>query len=160
MEAKMRFIKKQLLVVAALSDHWWVSNRNTDRGRVSPTAIAVHKERQDYLGQQTTADNEDATTHTARPNTVAKHSKEGKAAVGPSVALPQDLLYDRRSRYWDQRVLRRLERMDEDDNDADAKDSKADKDDGDDEDFSIDKDKEDELERRREYWSKRLDDDW
>ena len=74
--------------------------------------------------------------------------------------LPQDLLYDKRSQYWDKRVLRRLESLDEDENDAEAKDSKADKDDGDDEDYSIDKDKEDELERRREYWSRRLDKDW
>jgi hypothetical protein len=147
----MRFIKKQLslwrivliIVVSALAI--------PIVARVSTTAIAVHKERQDYLDQQTTADNEDADD---------THSKDSKAAVGEGVALPQDLLYDRRSRYWDQRVLRRLESMDEDDNDADAKDSKADKDDGDDEDFSIDQDKEDELVRRREYWSKRLDDEW
>lgn len=147
----MRLIKKQLslwrivliIVVSALAI--------PIVARVSTTAIAVHKERQDYLDQQTTADNEVADD---------THSKDSKAAVGEGVALPQDLLYDRRSRYWDQRVLRRLESMDEDDNDADSKDSKADKDDGDDEDYSIDKDKEDELERRREYWRKRLDDEW
>ena len=152
----MRFIKKQLSLWRVVLIIGGSAIAIPIAARVSPTAIAVHKERQDYLDQQTTADNEAADdTHSK-----AKHSKESKAAVGPSVALPQDLLYDKRSRYWDQRVLRRLERMDEDDNDADAKDSKADKDDGDDEDYSIDKDKEDELERRREYWARRLDDDW
>jgi len=131
--------------------------------RVSPTAIAVHDERQDYLAQPTTADNEDA-NHTDA--TDATHSKDSSAAVGEGVMLPQDLLYDRRSRYWDQRVLRRLESLDEDDNKADAKDSKAKKDDKadkdveDDEDFSLDNDKEEELRRRRDYWSRRLDDDW
>ena len=53
-----------------------------------------------------------------------------------------------------------LDEQTKEDNDADAKDSKADKDAGDDEDFSIDEDKQDELERRREYWSRRLDKDW
>ena len=152
----MRFIKKQLSLWRVVLIIGGSAIAIPIAARVSPTAIAVYQERQEHLDQQTTADNEDADdTHSK-----AKHSKESKAAVGPSVALPQDLLYDKRSRYWDQRVLRRLERMDEDDNDADAKDSKADKDDGDDEDYSIDKDKKDELERRREYWSKRLDDDW
>ena len=152
----MRFIKKQFSLWRVVLIIGGSAIAISIAAGVSPTAIAVHKERQDYLDQQTTADNEDADdTHSK-----AKHSKESKAAVGPSVALPQDLLYDKRSRYWDQRVLRRLERMDEDDNYADAKDSKADKDDGDDEDYSIDKDKEDELIRRREYWSKRLDDEW
>jgi hypothetical protein len=152
----MRFIKKQLSLWRVVLIIGGSAIAIPIAARVSPTAIAVHKERQDYLDQQTTADNEDADD----PHSKAKHCKESKAAVGPSGALPQDLLYDRRSRYWDQRVLRRLESLDEDDNDADAKDSKADKDDGDDEDFSIDKDKEEELERRREYWRKRLDDDW
>src|SRR5687768_17613014 len=128
--------------------------------RVSPTAIAVHKERQDYLGQQTTADNEDAN------DIDATHSKDSSAAAGEGVALLQDLLYDRRSQYWDQRVLRRLEGRDEyleeqtkDDNDADAKDSKADKDNkGGEDDWVVERDEE--IDRRREYWSKRLDDDW
>ena len=125
--------------------------------RVSPTAIAVHKERQDYLAQQTTADNEDADD---------KHSKDSKAAVGEGVALLQDLLYDRRSQYWDKRVLRRLESREEyldeqtkDDNDADAKDSKADKDDGGDEDDWVAQEDE-EIDRRREYWQQRLDKEW
>jgi hypothetical protein len=139
--------------------------------RVSSTAKAVIKERQDYLNLQNAPDNEDA----GHKHSKAKHSKENKAAVGLSVALPQDILYDRRSQYWDQRVLRRLERNDEyldeqtlDDNeDADtksSKDSKAAKDknskaDADDEDFADD-DVDKELERRREYWRKRLDRDW
>ncbi len=153
----MRFIKRQLslwrvvLIIGASAIAIPIA------ARVSPTAIAVHKERPGHLDQQPTADNEDA--HDTQ-------SKDSKAAVGEGIALPQDLLYDRRSQYWDQRVLRRLESLDEDDNDADAKDSKAkkddkaDKDDEDDEDFSLDKDKEEELRRRRDYWSRRLDDDW
>ena len=128
--------------------------------RVSPTAIAVHKERQDYLGQQTTADNEDAN------DIDATHSKDSSAAAGEGVTLLQDLLYDRRSQYWDQRVLRRLEGRDEyleeqtkDDNDADAKDSQANKDNkGDEDDWVVERDEE--IDRRREYWRKRLDDDW
>src|SRR5678816_160410 len=157
----MRFIKKQFSLWRVVLMIGGSAIAIPIVAGVSPTAIAVHKERQAYLDHQTTAENEDADdTHSKAKHSKAKHSKEGKAAVGPSVGMPQDWLYDKRSRYWDQRVLRRLERMDEDDNDADAKDSKADKDDGDDEDYSIDKDKKDELERRREYWSKRLDDDW
>ena len=159
----MRFIKKHLSLWRVVLIIGGSAIAIPIAARVSPTAIAVHKERQDSLAQQTTADNEDADdTHSK-----AKHSKESKAAVGEGVALPQDLLYDRRSQYWDQRVLRRLESRDEyleeqtkADNDADAKDRKADKDAGDDEDFSLDKDKQDELERRREYWSRRLDKDW
>jgi len=159
----MRFIKKQLSLWRVVLIIGGSAIAIPIAARVSPTAIAVHKEQPDYLAQQTTADNEDADdTHSKAKHSKAKYSNENKAAVGPSVALPQDLIYDRRSRYWDQRVLRRLESLDEDedDNDADAKDSKADKDDGDDEDHLIDKDKEEELERRREYWRKRLDDDW
>ena len=153
----MRFIKKQLSLWRIVLIIGVAAIAIPIAARVSPTAIAVVKERQDYLAQQTTADNEDADdTHSK-----AKHSKDSKAAVGPSVALPQDLLYDRRSQYWDQRVLRRLDSLDEDDNDADAKDSKADKD-------RLEMTKifrsirisEDELERRREYWSRRLDKDW
>jgi hypothetical protein len=146
--------------------------------RVSSTAKAVVKDRQgdlfqkldQKLDQKITAHHEDAYARHSK----AKQSKESKAAVGLSVALLQDILYDRRSQYWDQRVLRRLERQDEyldeqtlDDEDADAKtnkDSKAAKDKNskaaadDDEDFADDNDKE--LERRREYWRKRLDRDW
>ncbi|MFZ0060774.1 MAG: hypothetical protein WAL47_01980 [Pyrinomonadaceae bacterium] len=156
----MRFMKKQLSVWRIVLIVGVATIAIPITARVSPSARADHKERQDYLDQQTTADNEDADdTHSK-----AKHSKESKAAVGPSVALLQDLLYDRRSQYWDKRVLRRLESREEyldeqtkDDNDADAKDSKADKD-GDDEDYSVDK--EEELERRREYWRQRLDKEW
>src|SRR5688572_4382762 len=111
----MRFIKKQLslwrvvLIIAGSAIAIPIA------ARVSPTVIAVHKERQDYLDQQTTADNEDAN------DTDATHSKDSKAAASEGVVVPQDLLYDRRSQYWDKRVLRRLESLDEDDNDADAK---------------------------------------
>jgi len=149
----MRFIKKQLslwrvvLIIAGSAIAIPIA------ARVSPTVIAVHKERQDYLDQQTTADNEDAN------DTDATHSKDSKAAASEGVVVPQDLLYDRRSQYWDKRVLRRLESLDEDDNDADAKDSQANKDNkGDEDDWVVERDEE--IDRRREYWRKRLDDDW
>ena len=153
----MRFIKKQLSLWRVVLIIGGSAIAIPIAARVSPTAIAVHKERQDYLDQQTTADNEDADD---------THSKDSKAAAGEGVALPQDLLYDRRSRYWDQRVLRRLESREEyldeqtnDDNDADAKDSKADKDDkGDEDDWVAERDEE--IDRRREYSSRRLDEDW
>jgi hypothetical protein len=150
---------------------------------VSSTAKTVVKERQGDVRQkldlQSAAGNEDATDnhskakHRKANHSKANHSKASKVAVGLSVALLQDILYDRRSQYWDKRVLRRLESHDEyldeqtaDDNDADAKpnkDSKATKNkdskaDADDEDFADDTDRE--LERRREYWRKRLDRDW
>ena len=164
----MRFLTKQL--------SWWrivlligvAAIAIPIASRVSSTAKEVVKERQGYLDLQSAADNEDA------DDKHSKASKESKAAVRPSVALPQDLLYDRRSQYWDKRVLRRLERNDEyldeqtvDDNedaDAKAKDSKSAKDkkskaSADDEDFAED-DVDKELERRREFWRKRLDRDW
>jgi hypothetical protein len=68
--------------------------------------------------------------------------------------------------YWARRVERRLDRRQEyldrqtkDDKDdaEDSKDSKDDKD-ADDEDDVDDVDKD--IERRREYWRKRLDDEW
>ena len=165
----MRFIKKQISLLRILLIIGVAAIAIPITARVSPTANAVVKERQgdldQKLDQKTTAHNEDA--H-------AKHGKDSKAAVGEGVALLQDL-YDKRSEYWDKRVLRRLERRDEyldeqtvDDNeDADtkaSKDSKSAKDKNskaavDDEDFADDNvDKE--LERRREYWRRRLDRDW
>jgi hypothetical protein len=166
----MRFLTKQL--------SWWrivliigvAAIAIPIASRVSSTAKEVVKERQGYLDLQSAADNEDADDKHSQ----AKHRKESKAAVRRSVALLQDILYDRRSQYWDKRVLRRLESNDEyldeqtvDDNedaDAKAKDSKSAKDknskaSADDEDFAED-DVDKELERRREYWRKRLDRDW
>ena len=69
--------------------------------------------------------------------------------------------------YWSRRIERRLDRRQEyldrqtgeDKDDAEAKDSKDAKEDADDEDDAddiVDKD----IERRREYWRKRLDDEW
>jgi hypothetical protein len=133
--------------------------------RVSSTAKALAKERPDYLAHQTTAGNEHA---------YAKHRNDSKAAAGEGVARPQDDYYERRREYWDKRIERKLDRHEEyldeqtlDDKDnADAKeskDNKAGKDDADEEDDSVDQDvkrQEDEIERRREYWRKRLDKDW
>jgi len=117
---------------------------------VSPTAIAVVKERQDNLDHQTTAHNEEAN---------AEPSK--KTAARSGAAAPQDDYYERRREYWEKRVERRLDEEDGDDEtgddkDADSKDNKADKDDGDDEDDEV----EQEVERRREYWRKRVERDW
>ena len=164
----MRFLKKQLsgwyivLIIGVAAMAIPVNSR------VSSTAKAVVKERQAYLALRSTADNENADDKHSK----AKHSKESKAAAGLSIAPLQDILYDRRSQYWDKRVLRRLESREEyldeqtkDDNDADAKDSKAakdknSKDAADDEDYADDDNVDKELERRREYWRKRLDRDW
>ena len=163
----MRFLKKQLsgwyivLIIGVAAMAIPINSR------VSSTAKAVVKERQDYRDLQSTADNEDADDKDSKD----KHSKDSKAAVGEGVAPPQDILYDRRSQYWDKRVLRRLESREEyldeqtrDDNDADAKDRKAakdknSKDAADDEDYADD-DVDKELERRREFWRRRLDKEW
>jgi hypothetical protein len=171
----MKLIKKQISLLRFVLIIGVAAIAIPIASRVSSTAKAVVKEGQDYLdlrsatGKQEVDDKASKVTHSK-----VKRSKENKAAVGLSVALLQDILYDRRSQYWDKRVLRRLESHDEyldeqtaDDNDADAKDSKdskAAKDknskaaEDDDEDLADDTDKE--LERRREYWRKRLDRDW
>jgi hypothetical protein len=171
----MNLIKKQISLLRIVLIIGVAAIAIPIASRVSSTAKTVIKERQDYLDLQSAAGKQDADDKYSKVNhSKAKRSKENKAAIGPSVALLQDILYDRRSQYWDKRVLRRLESHDEyldeqtaDDNDADAKDSKdskAAKDknskaDADDEDFADDNvDKE--LERRREYWRKRLDRDW
>jgi len=132
--------------------------------RAGANGIAAAYQPQENFAQPTANDNEDN----------ANRSKASKAAVGPRVALPQDDYYDRRREYWDKRIERRLERREEyldeqtqDDKDADAKDSqdsksakdKNSKDAVDDEDYADDNvDKE--IERRREYWRRRLDRDW
>jgi hypothetical protein len=172
----MKLIKKQISLLRIVLIIGVAAIAILIASRVSSTAKPVVKERQDYLDLQSAAGKQDADDKYSKVNhSHAKRSKETKAAVGLSVALLQDILYDRRSQYWDKRVLRRLESHDEyldeqtaDDNeDADAKDSKdskAAKDknskaaEDDDEDFANDNDKE--LERRREYWRKRLDRDW
>ncbi|MFL6466870.1 MAG: hypothetical protein ACJ72Z_02820 [Pyrinomonadaceae bacterium] len=99
-----------------------------------------------------------------------QQSKHRKAAVRVSVE-PQDY-YDRRRQYWEDRVDRRMQEMDEeeggDDEKADAKDSKESKDskknkdskaskEDDEEDFDQEADM---YERRREYWRQQLDDEW
>ena len=162
----MRFLKKQLLLWRIVLIIGMAGIAILIAARVSPTAKAVVKERQDYLDQKTTARNEDA---------YAKHSKDSKAAVGLGVARPQDDYYDRRREYWDKRIERRLDRREEyldeqtgdDKEDADVKDSKDSKaakdkdskDAVDDEDYADD-DVDKEIERRREYWRKRVDRDW
>jgi len=162
----MRFLKKQLSLWRIVLIIGMAGIAILIAARVSPTAKAVVKERQDYLDQKTTARNEDA---------YAKHSKDSKAAVGLGVARPQDDYYDRRREYWDKRIERRLDRREEyldeqtgdDKEDADVKDSKDSKaakdkdskDAVDDEDYADDNvDKE--IERRREYWRQRLEKDW
>jgi uncharacterized membrane protein YdfJ with MMPL/SSD domain len=159
----MRFIKKQLSLWSIVLIIGMAGIVILIAARVSPTAKAVVKERQDYLDQKTTAHNEHA---------YAKHSKDSKAAVGLGVARPQDDYYDRRREYWDKRIERRLDRREEyldeqtvdDNNAADAKDSKAAKD-KDSKDAAADEDYADdnadkEIERRREYWRQRLEREW
>jgi hypothetical protein len=146
----MTFIKKQLSLWRIVLVVGVAAIAIPIAARVSPTARADVKASQDCLDHQTTAHNEDG---------YSEHSKDSKAAVGLAIARPQDDYYDRRREYWERRVERRLdheEDMDEDD--EDAKDSKAGKDDDDDED-EMDR-HEEELERRRDYWRKRLDDEW
>jgi len=163
----MRFIKKQLSLWSIVLIIGMAGIAILIAARVSPTAKAVVKERQDYLDQKTTAHNEDA---------YAKHSKDSKAAVGLGVARPQDDYYDRRREYWDKRIERRLDRREEyldeqtgdDKEDADVKDSKdskaaKDKDSKDaaaDEDYADDDNVDKEIERRREYWRQRLEKEW
>ena len=122
--------------------------------RVRATGIAVVNQLEN-LTQPTANDTEDN----------AKHSKDSKAGVGRGVGRPQDDYYERRREYWDKRVERRLDRREEyldsqtKDDDEDAakdKDSKDAADDEDDADDDVDK----EVERRREYWRKRLDKEW
>jgi len=132
--------------------------------RAGGNGIAAAYQLQENFAPPTANDNEDN----------ANRSKASKAGVGPRVALPQDDYYDRRREYWDKRIERRLERREEyldeqplDNEDEDAKDrqdsksakDKNSKDAVDDEDYADDNvDKE--IERRREYWQKRLDRDW
>src|SRR4051812_44475005 len=68
--------------------------------RLSPAAMAIVKERQDYPDRQTIAGNEDAG---------AKAGKDRQAAAGELVVRQQDDYYDRRREYWERRVERRLE---------------------------------------------------
>ena len=145
----MRSIKKRLslrrlvLVVGALAIAMPIA------ARVSPSSSAAGIERQAYLAQPIASENGDT------------NANDGKVAVGRRVAR-QDDYYDRRRRYWEDRVERRLDEEENgDDEDAkDSKDSKA----KDDEDKADSEDKEDSeedaIERRREYWRDRLDREW
>ena len=143
----MKFIKKQLswwpilLIVGGAAFAMPIATR------VSPTAIGFVQEQQDNLDHQTTVHHEDAS---------AKHSK---VVLGPGVAAPQDDYYDRRRQYWEKRIERELDEEDLDgDDDEDAKDNNAGKDkddDGGDEDQV-----EQEIERRREFWRRRVDKGW
>jgi hypothetical protein len=119
--------------------------------RVVPTATAVVNEQQDRLHQQITVGDLAAET---------KDSKHSKTPAGESAALLQDDYYDRRREYWEKRLERDLDdEEDSDDNDEDNKATKDSKKAADDEDDEND-DVEQEIERRREYWQKRLDKDW
>jgi hypothetical protein len=155
----MRFIKPQL--------SWWrivliigvAAIAIPIAARVRATGVAVVNQRHENLAQPTANDTEDN----------AKPGKDRKALVDRAVGRPQDDYYERRREYWDKRVERRLDRREEyldsqtgdDKEDADAKDSKDkdSKDAADDEDDDAD-DADKELERRREYWRKRLDKEW
>jgi len=85
----------------------------------------------------------------ANDNKSRKISDAGKVGhpVGSSVRQPQDDYYERRRQHWEKRLDNRLEHRDEyldeengDDNDDDFGD--------------------DDIDRRREYYRDRLDEDW
>jgi hypothetical protein len=161
----MRFTKKQLSLWRVVLIIGVAAVGMAVAARVSPTATIVN-ERQDYRHQQTAAVNKDAD---------AKDSADSKAVVGKSVALRQDY-YDRRRQYWEKRVDRRLERREEyldrqtaNENKADSKNGKKDsKAVAEDEEEDIAADDEDapddtaerEVDRRREYWRKRVEKEW
>jgi hypothetical protein len=150
----MTFIKKQLSLWRIVLIIGLTAIAIPIAVRVRATGIAAVNQRHENPAQPTANETEDN----------AKHSTGSKAAVGPGVGSQDDDYYERRREYWDKRVERRLDRLEDEDEDADAKDSKAAKDkdskdaadDEDDEDDDVEK----EVERRREYWRKRLDKDW
>jgi hypothetical protein len=159
----MKFIKKQMSLWRILLITGVAAIAIGIAARVRATGIPVVNPRHENLAQPTAGDNEDN----------AKHTNLSKAAVGRAVGLPQDDYYDRRREYWDKRVERRLDRREEyldeqtrddkDDASAKDKDSKDAADDEDDADDVGDKDvkaREDSIERRREYWRKRVDKEW
>jgi len=158
----MKFIKKQMSLWRILLIIGVAAIAIGIAAHVRATGIPVVNPPHENLAQPTAGDNEDN----------AKHSKVG-TAVGRAVGRPQDDYYDRRREYWDKRVERRLDRREEyldeqtrddkDDAGAKDKDSKDAADDEDDSDDVVDKDvraSEDSIERRREYWRKRLDKEW
>lgn len=148
----MRSIKKRLSLCRLVLVTGAAAIAMPIAARVGSPSSAVVIERQAYLAQPTANDKGD---------TNVKGPSDDKAAVGRSVVL-QDDYYDRRRRYWEDRVERRLDEEENgDDEDAkDSKDSKA----KDDEDKADSNDKEDSeedvIERRREYWRDRLDREW
>ena len=121
--------------------------------RVSPTQTAVDEPQLLNAHEQVVAYNEVAETD---------HPRISKAGIPHRVAPPQDY-YDRRREYWEERMERRADYLEQEDGDddedaadtADSKDSAAEDDEGD----SMG-DEEEMLERRREYWRDRLDRDW
>ena len=123
--------------------------------RVSPTQAVLVKDRQAQVYQQTTA-------YTEVPEIA--HTNKSEVGVGHRVTPPQDY-YDRRRKYWRDRIERRADYLEEedgnDDDSADSEDSRdqdsaaADDDEGD----SMDEEEE-LIDRRREYWQRRLDRDW
>jgi hypothetical protein len=118
--------------------------------RVSPTQTEFVTDRTAADYQQTAAYNEIAET---------AHTNISKTGVRHRVTPPQDY-YDRRREYWEDRMERRadyLEQEDGDDDDAaNTEDSGAA---ADDEGDSMDEEEE-LIERRREYWRDRFDRDW
>jgi len=113
--------------------------------RVNPTAKAAFAEH--HLIQPSVT-----------KNTFARRSK---ANVSPGVSRRTQDYYDRRRKYWEDRVDRRFEELDEEEsggNDDKASEDKKDSKGANKEDTV---DSEEELiERRREYWRDRLDREW
>jgi hypothetical protein len=113
---------------------------------LSPTVTAV-EERHEYLVPQTGINTEPTET---------KHGGATKATAGKGAA--QGYYWDRRRRYWEDRIENDLDDEDTGDDDADKTDSKED--DAKDDDGFTDEEY-DRMERRREYWRQSLEDeDW
>jgi len=104
---------------------------------------------------------------TADENAAVNHNGHVKLIGRNALTHAQDDLYERRRRYWEDRVERRIDEEegldDEDKADSTDKKDKTGKKDkakkGDDDEDSLDQEEE-LIERRREQWRKRVEDEW
>jgi hypothetical protein len=120
--------------------------------RVSPTQTEFVEPAQVNQYQPTTV---------AYTTEVAETPLASKTGVGHRATPPQDY-YDRRREYWEDRMERRADYLEQEDgNDEDSADSKDSEDSAgsDDDEGSMDEEEE-MIEKRREYWRDRLDRDW
>jgi hypothetical protein len=122
--------------------------------RVNPTQTALVENREAKVYKQADPKTE--------VGTIAR-TGNSKAGIKHTVTPPQDY-YDRRRQYWEERMERRADYLEQEDgNDEDSADSADNKNEDsaaeDDEGDSVDSEEE-LIERRREYWQQRLDRDW